>query len=402
MTPKNQIKTLLHSGELANIKLAIELINGQNIAFKLSIYFDLFDWLNQFESDSYRFDKKTDLHQIIEHLIQKESLQFYHNPFLKTISEHCSLLINLKKLCLHSCPNFRVEKHELTALARTLEELELNDIQLKNTGLLHQTFNQLKIISIQNCQLKQVPYLLLSHHSLEAIDLSNNPIQFSTANSKPAFSVRKLKLENCQVKQIAPFVKQFPNCSELDISYNQLAYISEEIADLHQLKSLKASHNQLRFLSPKLASCTRLNFVDFSNNLLDTFPVVLNNLGALKGLNLSSNQIDHIEFDEQLLGNLVSLNLSYNPTLVFPNSILKAKKMHTLNLNGLDMRGHISAISDLKSLRVLRLRKSLGGLDEFLKADWSHLSELDIRNNAVDTIALAKLKARHPSTNFRY
>ncbi len=399
MTPKNQIKTLLHSGELANIKLAIELINSQNIAFKLSIYLDLFDWLNQYESDSYRFDKKSDLPLIVEHLIQKESLQFYHNPFLKTISEHCSLLINLKKLCLHSCPNFRVEKHELTALAKTLEELEINDIQLKNTGLLHQTFNQLKIISLQNCQLQQLPEALLSTQSLESIDLSNNPIQFVGSNLPPTCSVRKLKLENCQIQQINSFIKQFPNSIEVDICHNQLAYIGEEFADLHQLKSLKASHNQLRILSPELACCTQLKSLDLSNNFFDTFPTVLNNLVDLKVLNLAANQLLQIKFEKQFLRNILSLNLSDNPLLMFPESLLNAKNLETLNLNGLDLRGQIEAISSLKSIKVLRLRKSLYHFSELLKADWTHLSTLDIRNKDIDADTIANLKAANTATN---
>lgn len=399
MTDVHKVKSLIHSGELQNIRLALELIKSNRIPIDLSPYYQLFDWLNQHENDRISLDKNTQQAQIIEYLLYKETLHFYHNPFLRNISPLCSLLTGLKKIGLHHCDNFEDSGVNFLSQEATLEELDITAIDLETTPIQLEQFTYLKKISLQNCRLKHLPDTVLKLQNLQIIDLSNNAQLTFKQLLKSLPSVIELYLENCQLQQLNHLFSLFPNTTLLNINHNQLAYLDQEFRQVPQLIYLHAAHNQIQLLSPDLAACQQLRSVDLSNNLLDSIPAVLSELTSLEQLNLSYNKMQYADIDQPALKYLVSLDISYNSLKEIPGWLKESSYLKRLNLSGISLRGKLVKINSLKQLETLQLKNCLLSGKDLLNLDWKHLLKFDVRQNSLKKSSLAQLKKQNPTTN---
>lgn len=228
-----QVKMLLFSGQEANVRLAVQLAEGQNI--------ELIEYL---EIAKLARARGRNTEEIL--------LDFFNKG-----------LVSLERRGLQSIPNWLFEHpkassyylggNKLSALPDCIPKLKLDDF------------------CVEQNQLKDLP-ASFANLEVEYVDLSDN-----------------------QFEDVPEALLKVKGLETLEMGGNQLETINGKISLLEDLEELYLSRNVLKELPISLLDLKYLRKLDLSYNELNYYPLVLEPLieGSLKSLNLSRNKLDH-------------------------------------------------------------------------------------------------------------
>ena len=169
---------------------------------------------------------------------------------------------------------------------------------------------------------RPTPFINLKHLSLLSILLLVNVVSSTPVKSYEC-------LPSCTCNELTSSAK----CSSLDdlvvaLSNSQL---KNRLQNYLPLQSLDLSHNQLSKLSNHLELLSNLTTLDASHNQLTQVHKL--HFRKLEKLDLSFNKITSAKL-AKLPSHVVHLNLSHNEITTLPISLMKLKKLKTLELNG--------------------------------------------------------------------
>lgn len=171
-------------------------------------------------------------------------------------------------------------------------------------------------------------------------------------------------------------IYQLPNIKTLGMSYNKITSIPDEIGTLENLEELDLSGNPIQNFSPRIAHLKKLKRLSLGNLGLTAVPAFVLKMEQLELLNLEGNHILRIPDNIQNLVHLKHLNLNFSGLNVIPKEIFLLENLRTLNWVGNNLKMIPSQISALKKLEKLDV-----GFNKELESSTSILSELPSLKN---------------------
>lgn len=347
-------------------------------------------------------------------------------------------VINLKGNKIREIDRSAFENHVLL----TSLDLSENQIEVIQEGAFHDTtflhilnlksnklasFNK-NIFAFPRSQKTQLRYLDLSDNNItflkdDAFDahpkiiwlsLSKNRLTFFPANAlKILRKLNQLNLSDNEFESIdSPDYANSPNLRELDLSNNKITSISPKaFQNSTQLQNLDLSHNQIKNLdTDQFLGIAQLNLnlshnhlMDFPDDIFDIAKVKLLSLNlahnqfpevpvkALRSqysffsdLNLAYNNVTNIPNNANILVNMRSLDISYNP--LTSNDILELlnepKLLKKINLAGTNMK----EIPPIEARFLTFLNLSDNEISEVPDKSFDltmHLQTLDLSKNKI-------------------
>jgi len=141
--------------------------------------------------------------------------------------------------------------------------------------------------------------------------------------------LKSKKISSQELYEIVEYLAfYYPEITMLNVSRNRLVFLPQNILKLRKLERLILNDNFLKVL-PNLHLLPKLRYLNVSLNRLSTLPEKLGNLYAFYG--------------------------ALNRFTVFPSSLLRQRRIHTINLNSNDIREIPEEIQDLKGLKILKI-----------------------------------------------
>ncbi|MBC8198218.1 MAG: hypothetical protein H8E60_10070 [Candidatus Marinimicrobia bacterium] len=274
-----------------------------------------------------------------------------------------------------------------------------------------QNINSLKNITIQNSQITEIPIELFSLANLNAMNLSNNEINFIPNMFDLLDSnFRIIDFSNNNLLSIPSSIFNLPEIQFINFNNNMIESLPLEICNLNPVISVSLLENNL-CIQENVPECVQeniefqtkcyseidiigLNAIIDSNNILiedcdcdinfngliDAFElgeqtwqkwnenaklIELKVLGisefpqvsyesftALEDLDLSNNNIDFIYSEISYLTALENLNLSHNLLITLPEELSTLSNLNNLFLNNNDSLNFIPSLDELEIINI--------------------------------------------------
>ena len=230
------------SDDLANKRLAFQLIDSLQINFNWKKYLALHEWLMEgtvpfiegWEEEENGFSAQE---EAIIRVFNKTSYGTQHKK-LKTWDRRVYLLPNLKALNFHSnqfeeipksikqlskLEALNLNKNQLTVIGKELDKNHLlESLSLGHNSIyaIHIDFKQLKNLNhldLAGNELTELPKGIGGLSYLRHLNLNNNPLKILPKNLNKLINLEKLYLLNTQItKEVVDNLKtQLPNCNIL-------------------------------------------------------------------------------------------------------------------------------------------------------------------------------------------
>lgn len=286
-------------------------------------------------------------------------LRYLHlqNNMVGTLSSEASMVSEVNYLYSHIINESTLRKNTLHSNWRLMPLIHLD-----------LTYNHFRSFPAETLS-------LLS--SLETLNFSNNCLQNLT------WDIRHDHYHSGKLRQL-----HFPSLKQLDLQSNGLAHMSPLFLDaLVRLETLNLKDNAVRPCS----STDRLRPVGQED--LNATCVAFGKLGTLKHLNLEENNIETLQLNAFPNSSLVSLNLARNLHMVIHEGALEGVQttLQSLIISDNDVS---SADVTLPCMPALTRLNVSGNRLHFIPSSLgcSPLTELDIRNNAFQTLNHSLIK----------
>ncbi|KAJ9057299.1 hypothetical protein DSO57_1024059 [Entomophthora muscae] len=204
----------------------------------------------------------------------------------------------------------------------------------------------LRVLQLQNNQLKFIPLSLFSLIGLEELNLGNNEIIALPAEIGKLIFLRELYIHGNLISELPQQISLLENLQVLDVSYNRLMYFPVEIRQLNQLKTFWAGDNLFKANGSK---------VIHKNSFSDILSLFHMSLQAI-GLKLDANP--HFYCDSSccsLTENIKSLSDSPDNSSFDENSRPKTPRQSSRFFNNLSYtpRNHSPYPKPLNLLRSI-------------------------------------------------
>jgi len=207
-------------------------------------------------------------------------------------------LPNLVSLKASSCNMITICDQALP-LNTVLEELVLDENEIKSLTPSISQLKALKELNLANNQLKALPKTLGQLAKLEKLVLTSN-----------------------QIEVLPDAMEQLSNLFSLSICDNKIRYLPKNIGNLRELSNFYASNNQLESLPNSFSQLTKLVYIDLSNNYFYRFPPQLSNFTKLYSLDLSNNALSDLPHWISKNKYIYLLNLRNNQIKSLPKTLL--------------------------------------------------------------------------------
>jgi Leucine-rich repeat (LRR) protein len=194
---------------------------------------------------------------------------------------------------------------------------------------------------LNNNQLAHIPPELGSLTQLEEFRLSDNMLtEISGDLFERMMLLKVLTLENNLLSELPLSLFALPSLIFLDASYNRLLVLPEEVRGLEAVRTLLLSDNLIPAVPASIADCGALEIFEMHNNKVASLPITMSRLQKLRRLTLSGN----------LIGPKIPPVLSEMPGLPFYNI---SNNSLVLALKEEDPVGSFSsACTDLREIKV--------------------------------------------------
>lgn len=220
--------------------------------------------------------------------------------------------------------------------SKTIETLNLNNLQLKAlpsqiTSLVHLkclfldnnklifvpeigALENLEELSIENNELTLIPEVYYNLKNLKILNLSKNNLKMINSNMFENYqSLSILWLNGCGLMHLPKEIKFLKALEKLGLRDNCLPELPDEIGELTNLKWLNLEKNEIEFLPESFQKLNKLNHLNLAFNLLHEVPKFFIHFKNLNILLLRANKIK--DFTDELalgLGHLDKCDLRDN------------------------------------------------------------------------------------------
>jgi Leucine-rich repeat (LRR) protein len=306
------IETLLQSGDIDNIALALQIAKGLGCLPQL-------------------LQPRKELAELIAPAIAKEGYRCLLEAFAMDLDSEGEWadfeiynMLYLKKLIrdirdLHFARSVDARDKKIAALSpnwsclKSLKALYLNNNQLTVLPEFFKGFSQLEVLTLNNNQLTAVPECIKNFSQLVVLNLSNNQLTTVPELFKGFSQLGVLALNNNQLTVVPKCIKIFSHLRVLMLNNNQLTTVPELFKSFSQLRVLELNNNQLTTMPEFVKNFSQLKVLALNNNQLTAVPEAFKNFSELEELYLSNNQIEELPEWLSELPNLKVLDISKNP-----------------------------------------------------------------------------------------
>ena len=306
---------------------------------------------------------------------------------LTTLPDEFSTLNSLQSLNLSQNQLRKVPK-VLYKLKFNLKSLDLSYNYLKTVSTQFSALKNLEHINLTFNQMDEYPTALGQLSQLRSIQLQNNRIEELPNDLGNLSVLQDLNLSHNELTELPKSLASLTNIERLTVSNNKLVQLHGNIHLMRfGLKELDVSNNNLKHLPVGVRQLIKLKSLDVSNNKLSVFPNDALELKQLEALVLHHNQIKDLPKELVNMKKLGKLDLTFNP---FSKSLIKPIKKGvegikewfffkeaidriqavkgiegaTLDLSNLKLRSIPRELFELKSLKILKLGKDYGELED--------------------------------------
>lgn len=353
---KEKLLTLIHSGTLQNIELALVL--NKEIGLDLSDYPFIYKWLNEHVSNSL-IDHKIDMMQTnalypISPLANKiyGLLSLTELNIRSKVHEAYGVLFN---------PEFFSDIYSIPEQIGLLKNLRSITIYEQKCQQLPQSFsqlNQLTYLSIKKCSLSILPSSFGNLTQLEHLDLIRNELQLLPDSITQLPSLKKLYLGANQLKQLPTSIGQLKAIEILDLFSHDDAWYPPNETDWLPYSGWLDDEFFLPDVIDILKKSNKYTFLRSGRNASNQIKALPESIGALKTLKrlyLGANNLKTLPDSIGHLKNLELLHVVSNQLEVLPSSIGDLERLKILDLANNSLRELPPSISALTSLKFLNL-----------------------------------------------
>lgn len=296
-----------------------------------------------------------------------------------------------------------------------LEEIVLDgnpDLNLDQAFCILSQCKKLKSLSLQECNLKNIPLSIQLLSKLEELDLSENNITDFPDVLRCMNNIKILDFFSTEMSEMYFSNDDLPNLEYINLCYNNFETFPTDLGKLEKLKTIRIWANNMSVIPNSIEKLKQVEEINLDMNNLDSFPKEFSKLKSLKILSVANNNLNEKSIDilydikniEKLdlgknkihslspkikkLTQLKDLNISENPINKIPMEIKVLKKLEQLGLGGLpemDWEKTFTILSDIKSLRrigmfSMKKRTMPNGFEKLQQVDTFWLT-LNLFNN---------------------
>ncbi len=364
-TVLNDLKIMLQSGDINNIKQAFQLAKKHYIDLETHFAHDFhytpslwLTWVrsnytstkNTFESYlTFLFEHIfpiTDQFSVLEEL---ELAQFIINFWMKEqtknidIKQQFSAILKTRELTISKEKQYDLS---IPPVIQHLKQLEVFEVEGSYSfteipeTILH--LKNLKVLRLQNSNIAKISSKIEQLQNLEILDLSNSRVVELPSEIGQLKKLKTLiisgKTYRSVLNKLPSEIVQLSNLEILDLSGNQLINIPSEIGQLKYLKHLDLGKNKLQSIPISIGELKHLEHFNLSCNKIKKLPFELKKLQKLTALHLQSNSyndgLEEFPTAIQYLKNLEYLDISYNENITLKKfiSFKKLSKLEFINI----------------------------------------------------------------------
>ncbi|KAK3876042.1 hypothetical protein Pcinc_019127 [Petrolisthes cinctipes] len=334
-------------------------------------------------------------------LLFLHTLDLSHNT-IRSISDAAFMNIphiHFLRLNNNMLPSFKKEYFKLTIpapnTALRILDLSHNDITFLQP-LAFQLHKKLSWLSLAHNRLTFFPSEIVGELTdLEHLDVANNQIKSLESNDfANAPHLRELNLKNNAIETVAESAFQnSTQLQDLNLSQNRISELPEDVFLGIARLDLDLSHNRLSSLPETIfqrKKIQKLQSVNLAHNLFNQFPVktLRQQYFFLSSINMAHNRISSVPSNADILVNIKTLDLSYNPLTPEAVFILlsEPKTVRHLNLAGTN----VTEVPVIEARFLLSLNLSDNKIVEVKESSFEltqNLQDLDISHNKIPNLS---------------
>jgi len=146
--------------------------------------------------------------------------------------------------------------------------------------------------------------------------------------------ITTLSLQNCNLRELPVLIKEFKGLKSLNLGKNKLKKLPEFIFELKNLEYLDLHKNEINKLSFDIQKLEKLRGVSLYGNIFQKVPKSIDQIENLDVLDIRNNKIKRIEINKETFKKLSHFEFVGNPIEKIPTCMLKSK----YNLNSSDSK----------------------------------------------------------------
>ena len=181
------------------------------------------------------------------------------------------------------------------------------------------------------------------------------------------------------------------NLQELDLSHNRIDVLNvEQFSNLQKLRYLKLNNNNIKGLPRDVFLNTRIEFLDLSHNYISVWPVnSFSDVGfTLRSVHINFNILEYLDSTMYMNTQYLSeLDLSHNQLKILPDNTFSTLGNLTsldLSFNPLITTNFKELLLNIPQLRFLNLKST--GLYSVPTLYLNYLMELDLSKNQIQEV----------------
>ncbi|XP_057612721.1 leucine-rich repeat and IQ domain-containing protein 4 [Chionomys nivalis] len=274
---------------------------------------------------------------------------------------------------------------EILAL-KEIEELHLENNQISEIPQDIQNLKNVKVLYLHKNKLQGLSPELGFLSSLESLDLSGNPLLYSSLRVLSCLrTLRELRLYQTGLREVPSVIcKSLHHLELLGLSGNNLKSLPKEIVNQSKLKEIYLKHNQFSAFPSDLCALFNLEVIDLDHNKLKAIPDEIGNLVGLQQFYVASNNLPLLPESLSRCTKLLVLDLTQNLLHSLPPSLQLLTELKEVGLSGNLLEKVPRLLCRWSALNLLYLRNTgLRGLRRSFKR-LVNLLFLDLSQNHID------------------
>ncbi len=220
---------------------------------------------------------------------------------------------------------------------RYTPEFEEVDFNAFLTKLLNESPN-LEELDLQDCQLKIIPKIRNQNAKLKSIDFSNNNLVELPEGLELFSNLEKLIVDHNQLSGLPQSISKLKKLNWISLDRNQFNKFPEQLFSIPTLETLSLYKNDLKTLPDQFNLLPNLTTLGIQYTNISSLPPSISKLSKLNSISLNGNQFAEFPASAASLIALTNVDFSNNPI---------DKKLFLQSLDAIKWRG-LFGLYDLK------------------------------------------------------
>ncbi|MCJ8272860.1 MAG: GTP-binding protein, partial [Psychrosphaera sp.] len=209
-----------------------------------------------------------------------------------------------------------------------------------------ESIDSLVELTLQKCELTEVPAVIGQMIQLVVIDLDSNKITQLPSSIGQLTALQHLSLNGNAFTQFDETFCALKHLVQLELGRNQLTVLSAGIEALSQLQQLDLRFNKLITLPAEVGKLSQLTTLRLNGNRLTTLPAEISKLSQLTTLRLTNNQLTRLPVEIGKLSQLEVLFLNGNELTELPENLSKMDRLAFFNISNNPITKNIHEIAN--------------------------------------------------------